>query len=271
MTIKGNLKEVNIKLQEARILLAFVLNKNKEYLVINEDYELSCEEQEKFEQAVMRLTDGEPLQHITGKQEFMGLEFIVNKDVLIPRADTEILVEEVIDILNGMQKDVYILDLCTGSGAIAISIAKYVENVEILATDISEEALCIAKKNYKDNSKIKFLQSDLFENIEEKFDLIVSNPPYIGKEEMEELDVEVKKEPVLALDGGPEGLDFYRRIISEAYKYLKPDGYLCLEIGYNQRESVIKLIEANGKYGNIYAKKDLAENDRVVICRFYQN
>ncbi|MCL2341723.1 MAG: peptide chain release factor N(5)-glutamine methyltransferase [Firmicutes bacterium] len=259
---------------KARILLAFVINKDKEYLIVNEDEELSNEEKAAFKQAAARLLKGEPLQHIIGVQEFMKLKFMVNKNVLIPRPDTEILVEEVIHILQKTVGVVHcatrlqILDLCTGSGAIAVSIAKYAENVNILGTDISQEALDVAKQNAeKNNVKIEFIESDLFENIKGKFDVIISNPPYIEKEEMKKLDAEVQKEPVIALDGGEDGLDFYRRIISEALKYLNPEGYLCLEIGYNQKETVMQLIKESNHYKDIYSKKDLAGIDRVIICK----
>jgi len=201
----------------------------------------------------------------------MGMIFSVNKDVLIPRPDTEILVEEVINILKPAGVDIirphYILDLCTGSGAIGISIAKYAENAKVLCTDISEKALEVAKQNAKKliGDKVNFVQSDLFNSIEGQFDLIVSNPPYIEKEEMECLDTEVKKEPILALYGGTDGLDFYRKIIAEAHKYLKPEGHLCLEIGYNQKDSVIELIEQSENYTKIYSKKDLAGNNRIIV------
>ncbi|MCL2382930.1 MAG: peptide chain release factor N(5)-glutamine methyltransferase [Oscillospiraceae bacterium] len=285
MTIGENLKKGVEKLRQSeildpvikgRVILAFVIGESKEYLVINQDKELSQDEIEKFEEAINRLVKGEPLQHITGKQEFMGMDFVVNKDVLIPRPDTEILVEEVVEILSSMQNgtsidDLTVLDLCTGSGAIAISIVNSVSNIKVLATDVSEEALKVARineiNNYMDISRIEFASSDLFEDIFEEFDLIVSNPPYIAKGEIEKLDVEVKREPMLALEAGVDGLDFYRKIISEAYAYLRPNGYLCLEIGYNQRDDVIRVINESEKYTDIYSKKDLAGNDRIVVCR----
>ena len=192
-----------------------------------------------------------------------------------------------------------ILDLCTGSGAIGISIAKYVDNSKITLSDISNEALKVAKQNYinivgknsyihSQNSlkynvgvdanidpkkQIKFVQSDLFKNMDKntKFDIIVSNPPYIKSDVIRTLDKEVQKEPILALDGGKDGLDIYRKIIKEAYKYLKCNGYLCLEIGYDQKKEVINLIESIGEYKDIYSKKDLAGNDRIVICKKKEN
>ena len=169
--------------------------------------------------------------------------------------------------------NIKILDLCTGSGAIGISIAKHIENCEITLSDISAEALNVANKNsvgvgfHPDpNKKIQIIQSDLFENIKDKFDIIVSNPPYIKTDIIKTLGKEVQKEPMLALDGGKDGLDIYRKIIEQAYKYLNENGYLCLEIGYDQKDEVISLIKETEKYTNIYSKKDLAGNDRIVIC-----
>ena len=227
------------------------------------------------------------MQYVTNKQEFMGLEFYVDENVLIPQPDTEILVEEVIDICknlnahNNSYKDgnnecIKILDLCTGSGAIGISIAKNIENSKITLSDISKKALEVAKQNCKNiigytnsenSNKIKIIQSDLFENINDKFDIIVSNPPYIKSEVIETLDKEVQNEPKIALDGGKDGLEIYRRIIDESYKYLKLNGYLALEIGYDQKEDVIDLIKNTKKYTHIYSKKDLAGKDRIVICK----
>ena len=168
-----------------------------------------------------------------------------------------------------MQKK--ILDLCTGSGAIAISLAKYIEGSQITATDISRKALSIAKLNAANNNvedKITFVSSNLFQNIpEEKYDIIVSNPPYIKRKVIEKLDKEVKKEPIIALDGGNDGLEFYKKIVDNAYEYLKYKGYLCLEIGYDQKDEVTKLIENEGKYIDTYSKKDLYDNDRIIITK----
>ena len=198
------------------------------------------------------------------------MNFYVNEDVLIPRSDTEVLVEEVIAIANKI-KAKKILDLCTGSGAIAVSLAKYVKNSEITAVDISSKALRIAKMNAKNNeveNQITFLQSDLFHEVpKEKYDIIVSNPPYIKKDIIKTLDREVQKEPEIALDGGYDGLDFYRKIIHQGYEYLKFKGYLCLEIGYDQKIDVIELIENEEKYRDTYGKKDLYGNDRVVVTK----
>ena len=207
---------------------------------------------------------------LLGTQEFMKMNFLVNDKVLIPRPDTEVLVEEVIKLSKKFAKP-KILDLCTGSGAIAVSLAKYVNSAEIYASDISKEALDVAKINAKKNeveNKITFIESDLFMQIpKNKFDIIVSNPPYIRKDVIEDLDEEVKKEPIIALDGGTDGLDFYRKIAKDAYDYLKYNSYLCFEIGYDQKIDVIEILENEKKYTNIYSKKDLYENDRIIIAK----
>lgn len=181
-------------------------------------------------------------------------------------------------------KNIKILDLCTGSGAIGIAIARNIKKCEITLSDISHNALKIANKNCKtfvgtdgsvcpQNNKIKIIQSDLFDNLDkkDKFDVIVSNPPYIKTDVIKTLDKEVQNEPILALDGGKDGLDIYRRIIKEAHKHLNCNGYLCLEIGYDQKDDVAKLIEETNYYQDIYSKKDLAGNDRIVICKKKEN
>lgn len=202
----------------------------------------------------------------------MKLDFYVDENVLIPRADTEILAEEVINNCNRNKKDRYkILDLCTGSGIVGISLAKYIKNCEVVCVDISKKALEIAEKNAKNNEvdkQITFLTSDLLEGLpKEKYDIIVSNPPYIKREIIRTLEEEVQKEPLMALDGGWDGLDFYRKIIHQADEYLKYGGYLCLEIGYDQKIDVIELIEQEEKYVDTYCKKDLYGNDRVIITK----
>lgn len=275
---KNNIESPNLK---TRMLLANILNKNKEYLLIHDTEELNISNINKYKENIQKLVNGTPIQYIINKQEFMGLEFYVDKNVLIPQPDTEILVEEVINICKeqNANKKIKILDLCTGSGAIGVSIANNIKNCEMTLSDISYDALKIAQKNSvmaeaigdSQKSNIKTIQSDLFEKIEEKFDIIVSNPPYIETKTIQTLDKEVQMEPKLALDGGEDGLDLYRRIIKEAYKYLNNNGTLALEIGYNQKDKVINLIKASNMYKDIYSKKDLSNNDRIVVCKKRSN
>ena len=255
----------------SKILLKHLLKVSDNYLVINSEEKISEEIIEEFKQDIELLNNGKPIQYITNKQEFMRLNFYVDENVLIPQPDTETLVEEVINICNNKNYEYKILDLCTGSGAIGISIAKHIDNSSVLMSDISENALEIAKKNALSNrviNKCSFINSDMFENIKDKFDVIVSNPPYIKTKIISTLDIEVQNEPFIALDGGQDGLDFYKIIANEAWKYLKSNGILALEIGYDQKEEVTKLLEITGKYKNIYSKKDLSGKDRVIICHF---
>lgn len=259
---------------KARILLQDTLNKPRQYLIVHDTDSITLEQERKYFTNIEKVKNGTPIEHITHIKEFMKMNFFVNENVLIPRQDTEILVEEVIKIAKRINAK-KILDLCTGSGAIAVSLAKYIENSEIIASDISPEALRVAKKNAINNNvqnQITFIESDLFENIvKDKYDMIVSNPPYIKKEIIKKLDIEVQKEPIIALDGGYDGLNFYRKITNQAYEYLKYGGYLCLEIGYDQKEEVMELIKNEEKYCNTYSKKDLYDNDRIVITKLGDN
>ena len=279
MTIKETMKKGMIDLKtngidepklKARILMQFILNKPRQYLLVYDNEPLTLRQEVDYFKAIKKMINGIPLQHITHMQEFMKMNFYVNEDVLIPRPDTEVLVEEVIAIANKINAK-KILDLCTGSGAIAISLAKYIENSKITAVDISKKALSVAKLNAKNNeveNQITFVESDLFDKLnKEKYDMIVSNPPYIKKKVIKTLDKEVQQEPKIALDGGYDGLDFYRKIIYQSYEYLKFKGYLCLEIGYDQKIDVIELIENEEKYGDTYCKKDLYGNDSVIVTK----
>lgn len=210
-----------------------------------------------------RATEHIPLQYLLGSQEFMGYEFKVTPDVLIPRQDTETVLEEVIKTGRKPRK---ILDLCTGSGCIAISLALILEPEVCVGTDISKKALKIAKENgIKLAPMVKFIQSDLFENINDKYDLIISNPPYIATEECKKLMLEVREhEPMLALDGKEDGLYFYRKIIDQALDYLEPGGMLAFEIGYDQGQQVKEMMETK-RFVSVEIKKDLAGLDRLVF------
>lgn len=273
MNIEEVLQKATIKLKDnnieearskARRLLAFTLEMSKEQIIMHNKEELTIEQENSYNEYVARIIIGEPIQYIIGKQEFMGIDFKVNPSVLIPQPDTEILVERTIEILKHL-KEPKVLDLCTGSGAIAVSIAKYVPNSIIFASDISKQALEIARQNDNEN-KVNFVHSNLFENIDGEFNVIVSNPPYIKTSEIQRLSKEVQNEPLLALDGGQDGLLFYREIIKQAHKYLEEQGYLCIEIGEDQKEQVITLINNCSYYKNIQAFKDLSGHDRVIIC-----
>lgn len=279
MTIMEAIKKGMIELKnsniespklKSRLLMQFTLNKPRQYVIVNDMEELNKNDEKKYFDAILKMRKGIPLEHITHQKEFMKLNFFVDENVLIPRQDTEILVEEVIKIAKKTNAK-KILDLCTGSGAIAVSLAKYLPETEITAIDISNEALKIAKKNAINNeveNQITFISSDLFTNLnDEKFDIIVSNPPYIKRSVIDTLDEEVKKEPHIALDGGDDGLYFYRKIIKGSYQYLKYGGYLFLEIGFDQKIDVIELIENEENYTNTYSKKDLYDNDRIVVTR----
>ena len=253
---------------KARLLLQYVLDKPRQYIIVYDNKEIDKQQQWQYFVNIEKLTKGIPLQHITHRQEFMKMDFFVDENVLIPRSDTEILVEEVIKIAQKYNSP-RILDLCTGSGAIAISLKKFVPNADITAVDISEKALEIAQKNAeKLEAKISFVKSDLFDKLDnKKFDIIVSNPPYIRKDEIKKLSEEVQKEPKIALDGGEDGLDFYRIIAEQAINYLKTGSFLCFEIGYKQKNDVNNIIEAEQNYKNTYCKKDLYGNDRIIITQ----
>lgn len=253
----------------ARVLLEFILKIDRNEIIKKQEQEVEKEEEKEYKKAIEKILQGNPLQYITKKQEFMKLTFYVDENVLIPQPDTEILVEEVLKIAKRENKE-KILDMCTGSGCIGISLANGLENAKITMSDISKKALQIAEKNAKNNNieeKIKIIESDLFKNIKEKFDIIVSNPPYIETKVIPTLSKQVQKEPILALDGGKDGLLFYRKLINEAPLFLKDEGYLCMEIGYNQKEKVIKLAKKEGIFSKIEQVKDLSGNDRVIICK----
>lgn len=277
MTIKDIIVKYSKELEEisptprldVETLLQKVLGVDRLYILLNLERVLSEDEEQLFNKFINERLNNRPIAYIVGNREFMGLDFFVKEGVLIPRPDTEVLVEEVIKLAK--KKDAKnILDIGTGSGAITVSLAKYLENVKVTSVDISDIALEIGKRNAISNEvddRINFVKSDLFTNIdkETKFDIIVSNPPYIKREVIDTLDKQVKDyEPYNALEGGVDGLDFYRAITKQAKEYLKKGGILAYEVGHDQSEDVSKLMEMDG-YTNIYTLKDLQQIDRVVI------
>ena len=237
---------------------------SRAFCLAHPEAELSEEERKTFEGFLARRAKREPCQYIIGSCEFYGLSFRVDRRVLIPRQDTEILVEEALKVLPDGGA---VLDLCTGSGAVAVSLKHMRKDAAVTASDISEEALHLARENSRENScEIDFVQSDLFERIdpEKRFDVILSNPPYITEREYETLMPEVKDhEPSLALLAGEDGLSIYRRLIKDAYPWLKPSGSLLVEIGCAQADAVSKLFKEAGFQG-VFVVPDLAGLDRVV-------
>lgn len=285
-------KQNNINAERTRILMKYILK--DEFNKYSVDTELKKEQENFLKNSIEELKNGKPIQYITHEQYFYGNKFYVDENVLIPQSDTEIIVEETLKQIKNLKKqNVKILDLCTGSGAIAISILNYFDknigdnssklnvsdfnkqiddftlepnkkNIEMYASDISKNALKVAYKNEENILKkhvIKFVQSDMFDNIKEKFDIIVSNPPYIKSDVIKTLQKDVQNEPHIALDGGKDGLKFYK-IISDNYKkYLEKDGIILLEIGFDQRNDVQTLFKGST------CIKDFAGNDRVIIYK----
>ncbi len=267
---KGALADAGIEeaALDARLLLEHICGTDRNTLLVHGDRTVSPEEEKQYLDAVERRSRRIPLQQITGQQEFMGLPFWVNSNVLIPRQDTEVLVEEVLKHTHdGMQ----ILDMCTGSGCILISILHYSNDCEGLGVDVSSPALEVAEENAerllsgRTGVSARFLQSDLFEAVDGKYDILVSNPPYIRSAVVDTLMPEVKDyEPRIALDGEEDGLVFYRRILSDCKKNLKKGGMLFFEIGYDQAEAVKGMMEQAG-FLEVTVKKDFGGLDRVVF------
>ena len=248
---------------DAWLLLEYVTKISRATYFLEVNRGISREDEEKYKAYIEKRVSHIPLQHITGTQEFMGMEFYVNEHVLVPRQDTEVLVEEVQKVLEtGMD----VLDMCTGSGCIAISLAKSGKEANVHGIDISTQALELAEKNCKKlEADVNLIQSDLFEKVDGKYDIIVSNPPYICTSEIEKLKEEVKcHDPYIALDGKEDGLYFYRKIVASSGQYLKENGRLYFEIGYDQADAVKLLMEDAG-FTQIAVKKDLAGLDRVVF------
>jgi len=265
---KNRLQKAGVQSYEfdARQLLFFVFSIDANQYLLNQSMPFGEEEEKKvnsYFEAIQKRSEKIPLQYITGEQNFCGLDFYVNENVLIPRLDTEVLVEKILEYEEPGQR---VMDMCTGSGCIAITLQK-LGGFQVMAVDISEEALTLARKNAQRNqAQVTFFQSNMFEQLSNtsKVDVIVSNPPYIESKVVDELDDEVKKyEPRLALDGMEDGLHFYRILAREGKRFLNEGGRLYVEIGFDQAEAVKEIFGAQG-FLDIQVYKDLAGLDRVV-------
>lgn len=268
---------------DAQELYCFLTGMDKVNLFLKAEEEVDAETEKKYMELIAKRAERIPLQHITGVQEFMGYTFKVNPNVLIPRQDTETLVSEAAKTIQNTPreklsfmeklrggKEWNVLDLCCGSGAVGISLAKICGNIKVTASDVSQEAIDTAEENAKAlRAKVKFLRGNMFEpHGGKKFDMIVSNPPYIKTNMISILQDEVKlHEPMKALDGGRDGLDFYRVIVEKAADHLKTGGFLIMEIGHDQGEDLRKMLKDSGKYTPAEVIKDLPGRDRVVKCK----
>ena len=249
---------------EARLLLSHITALSPAEIITNTNKPLDEKTIGAFLASIKRREAKEPLQYIMGKWEFMGLEFITDNRALIPRPETELMVEEAITHIKKLHRPAKVLDVCTGSGCIAISIAKLTD-ADVTAIDISQDALALATENaalHQLQDRIKFVQSDLLHGLKiQTFDIIISNPPYIPSGDIGSLQQELSHEPILALDGGPDGLDLYRQLIPQSMKYLSPGGVLLLEIG----PQAVETIMLGAGYGMIRTIKDYAGLPRILV------
>ena len=260
---KSNIEEYET---DAWLLLEAAANCTRTDLVLRGNEPLATEQELLYKEYLEKRSLRIPVQHILGVQCFCGLDFIVTPDVLCPRLDTEVLIEEA---LKRIKPGSSILDMCTGSGCIVLTLLHFLKDCRGTGADLSEKALSVAMRNAKKLEKeCTFIHSDLFENIEGRFDVIISNPPYIATKEIEALEPEVREhEPMMALDGKEDGLYFYRKIVSASIKHLNPEGWLMFEIGYDQGEQVSKMMKSAG-YTEVRVVKDLAGLDRVAAGRY---
>lgn len=265
-------RDYNNPLLDVQLILCHLLHKDRVYIHLNRKQEVDDEIKNRFYEMVHRRNEGYPLQYMTNVQEFMGLEFYVQEGILVPRPDTEIMVEKIINFVNNSDfkdRTLNILDIGTGSGAIAVSLAYYLKNSFVTAMDVSETAIKTANINIeKHNLKnIRTVKANIFDDVfsDEKFDIVVSNPPYIRRDIIKDLPVEVSEyEPKLALDGGEDGLLFYRRI-AEVFNKIHGEGaVVCVEIGHDQKQDVERIFENLNIFKRIETDKDLGGNDRVV-------
>jgi len=268
-------KKVDSPRLSAELLLSSVLGLKRIELYTQYSRVVEEEYLAKLRELVKRAGQQEPIAYLVGKTEFYSIEFDVTPDCLIPRPETELLVQRAIEFLRQRAGPHQVCDLCTGCGTIAVAVARNVPNAKVIATDISEAALGVAARNAKKHGleeRIELLQGDLFEPLlppldVTQFDLIACNPPYVSAAEYEALDKNVKDyEPRAALYGGQDGLDLYRRLCEQVGRFLKPDGALLLEIGYQQGPAVKDLLEKMGLFAHITVEKDLQKNDRVVMA-----
>lgn len=271
---QANIADASI---DAERLLMYLMNENRTFIYLHRNDGTDENHADAYFELIDRRAEGEPLQYIVGEQEFMGLSFNVNEAVLIPRQDTETLVETALSFAKNKKGSISILDMCCGSGAIAISMAYFLPKSKLTACDISEAALNVARSNAKKNGvekKINFIESDLYMPVQkkkpmkDKFDMILCNPPYIPSYVIPTLQREIKDhEPVAALDGGEDGLDFYRKMVTDSAVHLKKGGYILFEIGHDQADEVTALLEEEGCYKDIFTHKDMARSDRVITAR----
>ncbi|WP_399522362.1 peptide chain release factor N(5)-glutamine methyltransferase [uncultured Anaerococcus sp.] len=247
------------------IALTYILGKSKSYVLMNQNLDLNSEQNQRLNDIINKRKDSYPLQYAIGEWEFYNIKLKVDERALIPRFETEIIVDYLIKSPITKEK---ILDIGTGTGAIALALAKNIKNTLVIGSDIEDKALSLACENkvLTGIKNVDFIKSDLFADISGTYDLIVSNPPYIDKKDYESLDKELYYEPKSALYGGEDGLDFYRKIISEASKYLNNQGHLVFEIGYNQKEILNNLLSKQG-FVNIQNIKDFNDFDRFIIAQ----
>jgi release factor glutamine methyltransferase len=261
---------------DAEVLLSHITKKDRVWLITHRDDAFDDAYQQNFADVIERRSRREPLQHIIGNQEFWGLEFKVSPDVLIPRPETEFIVEAALAIMQDRNTPARIIDLCTGSGCLAVSLAKELTAARVIATDASEKALALARENTRNHGvseRIRFLFGDLFEPLEEldirgQIDIIVSNPPYVQEGDLATLQPEVRDyEPEMALIAGPMGTEIAMRIIDNAPAYLKQNGALIMEMGLGQSGPLMRAVQATNTYGKPKILKDLAGIDRVLVVR----
>jgi len=265
-------------MSEAEVLFTDLVGCDRLSLYLNQDSHLDKHKSLFLASVLARRTRGEPLQYILAKTEFMGRQFILTEDVLIPRPETEILVDTALRYLSDTdiaRRTLRILDLGTGSGCIAVSLAKLLSNSIIDAIDISEAALRVARKNSRlHKARVNFMQSDLFDNPKlrvDNYNLIISNPPYIPRGEIINLQPEISFEPAIALDGGKDGLHFYRQIVGQSTRYLKTGGLLMVEIGFNQGDAVSGIIDQSAAFKIIEVVKDFQQFERIIVAKKIKN